>query len=251
MAEDHKQSKEEKKALPKAPPVAVEQADAARSSVWPGAFEAFTQVFHQIRKNPEPALVYMGVYVILAALDLAIFRGSVSTSASTTSVWGETNRDTFKNIGYLIFLLATPVYALALADRRSISVAEFLRFDAKKYFSILLAVILSVGIFVLSAIPLLIPLIWTIPWFILVSYVITDKGAGPIQGLSGSKRLAQNHKGKVWGVIGVTILLGIGAGLLSLIPLLGSVVAAFVNLWAAGTLATLYRWLQKQHADEV
>jgi hypothetical protein len=60
-----------------------------------------------------------------------------------------------------------------------------------------------------------------------------------------SKRLARNHKAKVWGAVGVTVLYGIIATLFAVIPYIGSIALAFVTLLSWGAFAILYRWLQQ------
>jgi len=249
---------EVKKELPKAPPVRDEayggQAESpADSSVeskgmWLGAAEIFKQIFAQIRKNPRPALVLIVGYAILATLDWLYYRHWPVPKTAMDTV----RRSMFQNIGSLLFLQALPTYALALADRREISVGKVFKFEANRYFSILLATIISIGIFVISSIPLLIPLIWTIPWFVLASYVIADKGVGPVEGLSISKRLAQNYKAQVWGVIGMALLVNLAAVMVAAIfgRIIVVVVAitTFASVWSVGSMAATYRWLQKQEA---
>jgi hypothetical protein len=206
---------------------------------WPGAFIALGQIFGQLKKNPEPAYVFVGTYTVLAfisqaangfATPMEMKGGGVASLESLTS---------------LIFLLALPVYTLALADRKTITVNQFIAFDLTKYLTIIGATLLTVLIVFISAIPLLIPLIWVVPWLSLSSYVIVDKNVGVIDSLKESKRLAQDHKSKVWGIIGMTIGLAIIGSIFSFIPLVGPIVAATIGLLSAGLLASLYRWLQK------
>lgn len=223
-------------AIPSVQPAA---AGLGSAGAWTGAFNAFGEVFERIKKNPQPAYVFIGVYTALAILSyIANGGGAVSFSS-----YGQ-NDTSFESLTVLIFLLALPTYALALADKRVISIAEFMRFDLGRYLTLLAVTILTVVIVFFSALPLLIPLIWTIPWFAFGSYVVVDKKLGVIDSLKESKRLAQNHKGKVWGIVGVMILAMIAVGILSFIPVIGAAMAAGVNVLLGGTFGMLYRWLQ-------
>jgi uncharacterized membrane protein len=219
--------------LPKAAPV---NASAETKGVWQGAFAAFGQAFEQIRKNPEPMLLFVAVYTALALI--SSFAGGYKTVF-------DQEYNSYEGLANLIFLLALPTYALAVANKKTISIAEFLKFDAARYFTLIGIFILSAIIFFFSFIPLIIFWIWTIAWFLLAGYASVDKSLGPIAALKESKRLAENNKAKVWGLFGVTILISFGAALLSFIPVVGAAATAFVSVVAAGAAAILYRWLQQ------
>jgi hypothetical protein len=209
-------------------------ADPAKTAEWPGGFAALRQSFEQIKKNPQPAYVVVAVFALLSLV--AFGAKSSLGSQGSSNVTGLAN---------LIFLLALPTYALAIADRRPISVSQFFAFNFSKYLSLLGASILFFLIIVASVFLLVVPVVWTLPWFILFSYFIVERGIGPIDALKASKDLTKNHLGKVWGLFGATIVIGIVAGLLSLIPVVGGAAEGAVQVIATGALALLYRWLQQ------
>lgn len=224
--------------LPAAAPVSAEQATAGNNGVWMGAFEAIGQAFQQIKKNPQPLMVFIAVTVVLAIADLVVnggYKSPLSTDQGYTSL---------ESLTSLIFLLATPVYALALADRRAITVSDYMRFDLARYFSVFGVLLVSGVIWVLSIIPLLIAWIWTVAWFYLAAYVSVDQKLGPIAALKATKSLSENNKAKVWGVVGASLALSIVASLLSFVPIVGSVAIAVATVVTAGASAILYRWLQ-------
>lgn len=202
---------------------------------WRGAFAAYGAALKQIKANPAPAILYVGTYLTLSIIDWL-----VSGSAATRN-----DMFNLEDINTLIFMLALPIYALAVADHKHIGLREFMQFNAKKYFSIFAAGILYGLIIAVSALPLLIPLLWTIPWFALASYPIIDKHMGPIKALKESKRLVLAHRGKVWGLIGATILLILAVVPLAFIaPLFGNLVLEFLGVVSIASFALLYRWLQ-------
>lgn len=209
-------------------------------SAWMGGFAAYARTFDQIKRNPQPAYLFIAVYTILAVLS--------SFTGDTTSRF-DMNYKSYEDIAWLVFLLALPVYGLALADRKSVTIAEVMRFDVSKFFYMLGAYILATLIFIVSALPLLIPLIWTIAWFSMFEYPVVDKGYGPIQALKESKRLAENHKAKVWGLIGVTIVIGILSAILSFVPVIGGAITAVFGVISTGAFAVLYRWLQREQPE--
>jgi hypothetical protein len=216
---------------PKAPVANPQQG--GDTAVWKGAFSAFGAVFDQVKKNPEPAYIYVGTYVALSIL------------TALTKSNGNTTFVSYEGLANLIFLLALPTYALALADRKVISVGEFFRFDLAKFLYLFVAGLLFALIVGLSLIAFIIPAIWTIAWFAMYSFPVIDKNAGIIESLKESKRLAQNNKAKVWGVIGATIMVMVPALFISFIPYVGTFALALVGVLSTGVLASLYRHLQK------
>lgn len=211
----------------------------ATANQWPGAFAAYGQAFEQVKKNPQPALIIVGTYAVLSLIATVIDGHSNALQDGSF----------IPEITWLVFLLALPVYALAIADKRLISNNDFFKFNGRRYLYLLAASILATIIVFASALLLLIPLIWTVAWFALVEFPVADKSTAPVEALKESKRLAANHKAKVWGLIGATIALAIPAVILSFIPLVGAIAVATLQVLLTCALAILYRWLQRQPAE--
>lgn len=214
----------------------ADEPNPAPKSTWVGAFDAIGAIFEQIKKNPEPAYLFVAVYAILAVLD--VLNNGYTSPMNTSS-------SNLETLALFIFLLSLPVYALALADRKPITIAEFMNFDLGRYLTLLGVSILTLFLFTGAALLLVVPLIWVVPWFMMGSYVAVDRKLGVIDSLKESKRLTQDHKGKVWGVIGASLLLALAVAVLSFIPVVGSAASAAITLLSSGALALLYRWLQK------
>jgi uncharacterized membrane protein len=204
---------------------------------WGGAFNAYSLTLDRMLKNNKPALLILGVTLVLSLIGLAVQPENNGTNQRYF---------VYTDLLYFVFLLAVPTYALAIADNKQMTAKEAMRFNFAKYLSVFVAFILTALIVVGSLLLLIIPAIWTIAWFYLTAYAVVDKNLGPIAALKESKRLAAAHKGKVWGLIGVSVVLSIGANVLGYLPLIGDLAAMAVSLWIATTAALLYRWLQKQ-----
>lgn len=213
-------------------------------ATWGGAFDVFGKMWERVKANPQPAVVLVASYLTLTLIQIGASGYGAVRSDETTSVFG------FDVLYYLIFLLALPTYALALAKGNVISVGEFLRFNAKKYFALLGASILATLAVIGSLVLFIIPAIWVIAWFSVFSMLVVDKNLGAVESLKESKQLAKDHKGKVWGVIGATLLFTIGANLLSVLPVVGfglSVLASsVVTVLSSAVFASLYYWLKAQ-----
>lgn len=215
----------------------------AKEAKWMGAFAAFGKALEYVRANPAPAVVFLLAYLVLGFAEVQILGteytdlGSFLKLAALESAFG------------LIFLLALPVYALSLADRKHVSLAKFMSFNARKYLAILVAGVLYGLAIVGSLLLFIIPAIWVIAWFALYEMAVIDKGMGPVRALKESKRLLRNNKGKVWGLLGVSILFSALAGLFQMVPVFGDqlvmVVSQLVVIVSTVAASLLYRWAQR------
>jgi uncharacterized membrane protein len=213
----------------------VTETKTLEASKWPGAFKAFENAGNAVLKNPQPAALFLVVYMVLAII----------SSNDTDPVM-------LTSVADLVFLLAITIYSLALADGKQLTIKSFLQLDVKKYIFLLLTGILGMLLIGVSLLLFIVPVVWTLAWVFSAGYAVADKGLNPVDAIKEGKRLAQNHKGKVWGIVGVTFLFGIAIGIINVIPY-----AAYLGTLALGVLtivcsvagAMLYRWLQAN--DEV
>lgn len=222
----------------------VEEPD--KRSDWGGAFHAFGKVSRQLIANPGPAVVVIVARLILTLIEVNTI--GLGSGPEYSGLGYFVKLMAFEAPFILLFLLAGPTYGLALADRKHLSIRDFLRFDARKYFAIVVAGILYALAAFGSLLLLLIPAIWVIAWFALYTMVIVDKKMGPVKALKESHRLMRNNKGKFWGLMGAFILLAIPVSLTQWIPVIGvpfsSVASQLIAIFSSAAMGLLYRWAQ-------
>lgn len=216
-----------------------EQPKVASAKNWKGAFDAYDVAFNAIKKSPKFILILTVAAIVGYALSVLI-QGQPEAGRIQ---WP---------LEYVLLapiLLVMPVYSLAVADGKNPSFSSLYRRPLRTFVSLILAAVLAEILTVLSLALFIIPAIWTIAWFSFANLVVMDKNMGPIKALKESKRLAQDHIGKVWGLIGVSLLLGLAAGVIGAVPLTGPYISAALTLvftlWASVATAVLYRWLQQ------
>ena len=226
---DKKQNKEAK-----------DQPQKATGETWMGAFEAYDVAFNIIKKNPL-------FTVITAAALLAGYALSVIIQGPPK--FGELWFPVGQYVLLLPVALVMPAYSVAVADDKKPSFGSLYRRPLRVFGSLIIAYILAELMILVSALPLFIPAIWTIAWFMMTGFVVMDKNIGPIKALKESKRLAKDHKGKVWGLIGVSVLLSFGVSMVTIVPEAGEYLSAaatgVTTVWASVATAVLYRWLKK------
>lgn len=210
---------------------------ATNSKPWEGAFNAFEQAYKSILGNPKPALFFVAVYATINIVSM-ILQGKTTYS--------QDGYETYADIIMLVFIVPLTAYALALASGKSLSVSEFMDIRFKKLVSVIFASILVVLAVLGSLLLFIIPAIWTIAWFAFAALAVVDKDLMPLESLRESKRLAQNHKGKVWGLIGVSILVSIAASVVAIIPYIGVAALGFASVITTVASGRLYTWLKTQ-----
>ena len=98
--------------------------------VWPGAVGAYRHIYKQFRSNPEPGILYIIVFSVLA------IAGAVIDGQTTLSLNSDRGLFNPEDLASLAFLAALPTYGLALADGRKITIAQFMNITVAKYFMI-------------------------------------------------------------------------------------------------------------------
>jgi hypothetical protein len=149
----------------------------------------------------------------------------------------------------LPFALVMPAYSLAAVDGKNQSFGNLYKRPLRTFGFLILAYLLGEVIIGVSALLFIVPAIWTLAWFLMTGFIVMDKNMGPIKALKESKRLAQDHIGKVWGILGVGIMISLGFNLLGFIPTSGQYIATTLSgafsVWNSVAMVVLYRWLQK------
>lgn len=202
---------------------------------WRGAFWAVGESFKLIKNDSQFFIVFATVYAIANLISYLIQGNSVYYSDS---------RAVYEDVILLVFLLALPRYSLALADNKKLNFKQLFAPHVGQYVAMVVSIIAYIFIAGFSLLLLIVPVIWTAAWYYFFTYPIVDKNMNPSQALGESKRIARNHKGKVWALIGVGVLMSIVLASATLIPLVSGVASAisYTVMMVAGAL--LYRWLQ-------
>lgn len=207
-------------------------------NIWQGAFRAYGTALNRMFDNPLPLIAFTSVYFVVGVIS-RLTQGEYSYYSEKYLPLEE--------IVVLLFLLALFKYGLALADNKKVSIGDCLKFNLRSYIAILIATVLYIFIVFFSLLLLVLPLIWTIAWFYLFAYPISEKGLGPIRALKYSKQICSKNKSKVWGVVGVSLLLVVPAALISFIPFMSPIVNGIITFWTITAGAILYRWLEAQN----
>ena len=92
-----------------------------------------------------------------------------------------------------------------------------------------------------SALALVIPFFFVLPRLVLAPYYLIDKKMGIGEALSASWTASNGNSGKVWGIIGLMILMG-----LLCITVVGIPFAIYLLVMYSASFAVLYRYIDNQ-----
>lgn len=216
------------------------------TELWIGAFDALLKAWNYLKTYYKPVLVVAAIVFVLAIAE-SLTSGAASYAATGAG-----------SLVSLIFILAGTKYGLLAANNTPATNDIVFALDLKRWLILVGASIIASVLSVLSLALLIIPAIWVFPWLSLYAFASVDKNLGVIASLKESKRLAANHKSKIWAIFGVTILLSFATSIVTgffdaVWAPLGIVLTAEVqlvtSLLSVIMLAQFYHWSKAQPAE--
>lgn len=136
-------------------------------------------------------------------------------------------------LGIISLVLQTMALGLVLkaAQDKTANVNELTETARKFTLKYLGLSILSGLVIVLGFVLLIVPGFIAITRLFLAPYVMVSENLGVVESMKRSSELSKGNAGAIWGVIGVTILLGIIGQILGFIsPVVGAVVASLLGI---------------------
>jgi len=205
------------------------------NTTWPGAFSSIKFGFQAIKKNSQFAIIYIALNSIGGFLSFQNPKSPIGALLSLATS--------------LILMVAFTKYGLATARPETTSIGEFLSTSVTEYFRVFGALVVFVGLVIVSAIGLFIPLIWFVPWTTFILFAVVDRHVGVFKSFWISKQLGQHHKGKVWGITGVSFLLAVAVDLIGMVPVIGWIIGAVaigaISLSTCTAAARLYYFAEE------
>jgi hypothetical protein len=128
-----------------------------------------------------------------------------------------------------------------------------MEFEPRRYLAMFVATILFVLASIFSVLLLIVPVVWIVGWYSLYQFPIVEHATNPIEALQESKRLAHDHKAKVWGIIGAVFVLTLPEFVLLFIPIIQYLALGYgmlISVVSTAVFASLYRHLQTVAEDE-
>ncbi|HEX7259825.1 MAG TPA: hypothetical protein VF272_02750, partial [Candidatus Saccharimonadia bacterium] len=149
----------------------------------------------------------------------------------------------FSLLAALVFAVGLPLLALAIADKKQLSIAQLFTFDKRWLYMVATYLLIIVPIF-LGLLLFIVPgIILAIMWG-LAFYIIADKVVTPIEALKESARLTKGYRTRIFLLGLVVAVLAIISSILAILPFIGFIAASMLSTIFAGMYAVVYRKLQ-------
>jgi len=226
--------------LPMAPTEPQQTSGPHVPASWEGAFGAYKYSKAAISSNVGPYIVILIIYILINGV------GSI-LSKSVTGFGGSSVDNLLSLLVGLLFALFTTVYYLASVRGQKLSFSEIFSKISEpvmwlKLFGLTIIIGLSLAV---SLILFVIPFFFLLPRLSLANYFLIDKKMGVMDSYKASFAATKGNAGKVWGLIGVCILMS-----LLFITIIGIPFAIYFLFMYSAAFALLYEVINKTPAFE-
>jgi hypothetical protein len=226
--------------LPVAPPVAVGSSEPAAQPVatpassmseWPGAFKIYKTSKSAVMLNMGTLLSLIGillgayiVYFIILIVTRNIINHFIVELLFDIVI--------FAYSGSIIYTCVEGVKGNKVTTSEAFSIVT------KRGLNIVVALVLTEIITIISIILLIVPFFFVFPRLVLTIYYIVDQDMGPIKAMQASWEHTKGNVGKVYGMIGVFILI-----LLPSITIIGILATLYFGFMYYAAYAVLYVYI--------
>ena len=201
--------------------------DTAASHAWPGAFGIYKTSRDAIRKN----------FWLLAAVWVVVFGASIGTSSLRLGLLGSL-LSAAVNITASVMMVRL---MLAGVDGKQLSADDLFRADLPKLALKMFGLQLLVGLVtVVSLLLFIVPFFFVVPRLSLAQYYLVDKDMGIGEAYWASWNNTKGNVGKVWGIIGLGLLIA-----LIMLSIIGIPFGIYFAIMYSAAFAVLYRFICK------
>jgi hypothetical protein len=201
---------------------------------WPGAFGIYKYTKSAVKNNLSFIII-----LLLASTGIGFLASLINNTSGHNS---------FSAIGSTISYFVSVVVSAALtytfleiSKGTSIGWDDIYEIIIKRFWYIVGALILSGLIAAASILLLIIPAFYVIPRLALVQYFVLDKGMSPPDAIKASWNTTEGNYGKIYGIVGVSILIVLPA-----ITIIGIIATVYFGIMYYPVFAMLYLHLTKQ-----
>lgn len=221
-----------------APPAPAPQADLVPQQ-WPGAFGIFKAAQTGFKQNWGP-IVLVVVAMFAVSVILSAFSGGVDSSGAVNNPGMYLISQLLSFIVSVLFGGALTFLVLKSAQNVKETMVNALSVAGSKLLSYLVQSVVVSILLVLSFIAFIVPFFFVMPRLMMAQYFLFDKDMGPIESIKASWAATKGHAGKVWGLIGLSILCALTGILIITLP-----ITFYLIMVVSVATAILYYWIAR------
>jgi hypothetical protein len=196
--------------------------------IWPGAFKLYRYSKSSVMLNVWLLVGVFVVYYIVSLIFSQILRHSFLNPVLSL-IWNT------------VFTVSSTMILLAGTYGKSLTASQSYSKDLQLYVNVFIANILVLAACVLSILLLVIPFFFVFPRLILVTYYVIDKRMKPVDAFKASWANSKTHVSKIWGIIGVNLLIT-----LTFVTIIGIPFAIYFFVMYSAAIAILYRMIENK-----
>jgi hypothetical protein len=222
------------------------------------AFDLLGKSYEIVKKNWQ-AFAVVNILAILSAFFAAISpdKGNDNWVLKTAGKWeGVSGLELASILGAgflaLLLLIIVAIFLYAMATSLEVKstagkkpdISELFE-DGKRYFFRIFGLVILMGLIIVAGFLLLIvPGIIAIGRLVMAPYYLVDKDLSIMQALKQSNDKAIGNMGRIYGAIGVTILVAIFANIIGAIPVIGALIGVAITIAFSLVVALRYQQLK-------
>ncbi len=213
-------------------------ADTTNTQTWPGAFGLFKHSKTAVKNNLGLIIGLIAVYLVASIIVEVLTGKQAAKTAESISIIPLLNTVLSLTMGGIASIVSVDVI-LSSIDGKKLQFSEAFRKVTPMMTLKMIGLSVLTGLTLLASFLLLVvPFFFVFPRLVLAPYFMVDQKLGMVESLKTSWEKTKGHSGKVWGIIGATILMS-----LLIFVLVG---IYFVIMYAAATGLLYYHVLGKQ-----
>jgi uncharacterized membrane protein len=200
------------------------------TGVWPGAFKIYNQSRAAVMLNINTIIACFGITFGISILS-AIFDSMSDRSMSSL-------------IGTLVGMIITPILVTAYLNGvrgRKVSLKDCYDYISSNLLNIVLTQIVVSALVVMSLFCFVIPFFIVMPRLMLAVYYAIDRRMDVGDAIRTSWNESGHHFGKIWGLLGVNLLIG-----LICLTIIGIPFAFYFGVMYSAATAILYIYIDGQ-----
>lgn len=204
---------------------------ATEANNWPGAFKIF---------KPSKRIVGFN-FAVYIALSLTLLPISMIVGSVTAGLHSRVVDIIFNVVIQLVSLLftcATSVVLLLASESKLLSYTDALKQSYKIYARYLALSILTLLITIASLLLFVVPFFIVFPRIVLAQYFMIDQDMGAIDALKASWNQTSGHVGKLYGILGVNILM-----FLTIVPILTLPLTIYLLVAYSAASVIVYKYI--------
>ncbi|MDQ5885859.1 MAG: hypothetical protein QG628_256 [Patescibacteria group bacterium] len=203
-------------------------------TTWPGAFGAYKYSKKAVRTNANTIVILIILSIVWAIIN------SIEIQNKGVSLL----KDIVDALVNVIFTAAFITILLAGVNNVKLSVSQVMSKIKQYLLNIFIVSVLVSFATIASIILFVIPFFFVFPRLVFAPYLVIDKGLSATEAFSASWKMSKGHVGKVYGIVGANIAMGLLA-----ITIIGIPFAIYFVIMYSAATAILYSFINKQQPE--